>query len=139
MEYDLKKPADHYQHTKPKDWPKPQPKAKEVLAEMSDDMRLFLLAAAVCGVDPEKIGHDAEDPERFSYHPGTLRALKTHGLVRLVQTKKQRRELWRPTDDGRGLIARHEPRLLHRKAYRNYTHDPRFALPGEKEVMDRAA
>jgi hypothetical protein len=134
-DYNLKKPADHYQCTDVRDWPRPQPKAKEVFADMNEDMRRFLLAAMVSGVDPALIGEE----EGHTYHPNTLRALKRHGLVRLVQTKKQRKELWRPTDAGRGLVARHEPKLLHRKAYRNYTHDPRFALPGEKEVMDRAA
>ena len=135
-DYELKHPADHYRRTEPKDWPRPTPKAKEVMADMNEDMRRFLRAAAIGGVDPDIVG---DDPDRHVYHPNTLRALKGHGLVRLVQTKKQRKELWRPTDDGRGLITRHEPRLLHRKAYRNYTHDPRFALPGEKEVMGRAA
>lgn len=134
MDHDLKKPADQYQRTEAKDWPRPQPKAKEVLADMTDDMRRFLLVAMVGGVEPSLVGEE----KQHSYHPNTLRALEKHKLVHLVQTKK-RKELWRPTDAGRGLVARHEPCLLHRKAYRNYTHDPRFALPGEKEVMGRAA
>src|SRR3954452_12161287 len=99
MDYNLKRPAEHYQQTDAKDWPKPQPKAKEVFADMNEDMRRFLLAAMVSGVEPDLIGED----ESHSYHPNTLRALKRPGLIRLVQTKKQPRKPLRPTDEGRGL------------------------------------
>lgn len=146
MDYKLKKPAEHYSHTDAKDWPKPTPRAKELLAELPEDMRDFLLQASVNGVDPDDIGDD----KSFVYHSNTLRALERHGLVRLVKTKKKRKELWRPTDDGRGLITRHVPLLLHRKSYlgvgadgsedgSGYTHDPRLAMRHEQESMDRAA
>lgn len=123
-----------YRRTDPKDWPKPAPRHKEVMADMTDDMQRFLVAAAISGVRPDKIGRD---PEIHDFHPATLGALKNHCLVHLVQTRKKG-QVWRPTDDGRGLAARHVPLLLHRKPHRNYTHDPKFAARGEPEVMDHA-
>jgi hypothetical protein len=75
------------------------------MADMSEDMRRFLRAATISGVSPDDVGRGK------SFHPLTLKALVQHELVHLVQTKK-RRQLWRPTDDGRGLAMRHEPRLL---------------------------
>ncbi len=151
-----------YHRTDPKDWPKPKPKAKEVMGDMNDDMRRFLRAAMVSGVDPDHIG---TDPEKHTFHSNTLRALRKHGLVHLVSTKKKR-ELWRPTDDGRGLAMRHEPLFLRAKPgsvrYKtlppaegkshgrhavddsatgdgDYTGERRLAMKHEPEVLDRAA
>jgi hypothetical protein len=144
-----------YRRTDPKDWPRPTPRHKDVMADMSEDMQRFLRAATISGVRPEDVGLE---PDK-SFHLATLAALKRHGLVHLVQTKK-RRQLWRPTDDGRGVAMRHEPRLLRARpgALRfrtlpngrqvvdetatgegDYTSEPRRAMRGEPECIDRAA
>jgi hypothetical protein len=34
-----------YRRTDPKDWPRPTPRHKDVMADMSEDMRRFLRAA----------------------------------------------------------------------------------------------
>lgn len=143
-----------YRRTDPKDWPRPKPRAKEVMADMSQDMQRFLRVAAVSGVSPDDIG--LEDKP---FHTFTLNALVQHELVHLVQTKKSR-QLWRPTDDGRGLAMRHEPRLLRARpgslqfktlpngrqavdesatGEGDYTSEPRHAMRGEKEAMGWAA
>jgi hypothetical protein len=142
-----------YRRTDPKDWPRPTPRHKDVMADMSEDMRRFLRAATISGVSPDDVGRGK------SFHPLTLKALVQHELVHLVQTKK-RRQLWRPTDDGRGLAMRHEPRLLRARpgslrfktlpngrqvvdesatGEGDYTSEPRHAMRGEPECVDRAA
>lgn len=137
--------------TSPDQWPKRKPRAKEVLDDMTADMRAFLRVAHERGVRPEQIGTDVKDEhgqvvKRFDFHPATLRALVDHGLVHLVPNRK-RRDVWRPTDDGRGLLVRHVPRLLMPlgRAGRGpeggqgeigYTHEPRLAWRSEPEVID---
>lgn len=154
-DYNLKGPADRYRRTDAKDWPRPQPREKEVMGDMSEDMQRFLRAASVSGVSPDDVGLEPDKP----FHTFTLNALLQHELVHLVQTKK-RRQLWRPTDDGRGVAMRHEPRLLRARpgslrfktlpngrqavdesttGEGDYTSEPSRAMRGEKEAMDWAA
>lgn len=66
----------------------------------------------------------------------TLRALEAKGLIHLRISRK-RREVWRATDSGRGLIARSglEPTFLHRRSEHGYTHSLAHALPREPEVI----
>jgi len=67
---------------------------------------------------------------------GTLRTLESRGLVHLMVSRK-RREVWRATDVGRGLIASEglRPELLHRRSQYGYTHSPAQAMRGEPEAM----
>jgi DNA-binding PadR family transcriptional regulator len=66
----------------------------------------------------------------------TLRALEAKGLIH-VRVSRKRREIWRATDAGRGLIARSglEPTFLHRRSEYGYTHSVAHALPHEPEVI----
>lgn len=66
----------------------------------------------------------------------TLRALQARGLIHLRISRK-RREVWRATDSGRGLIARSglEPTFLHRHSAYGYTHTLAQAMPREPEVI----
>lgn len=66
--------------------------------------------------------------------PSTIRALKNRKLIHQRQSKKGALK-WRATDDGLGLVARYRPEYLHVRVHRNYTHDLRYAAPGEPEVM----
>ena len=66
----------------------------------------------------------------------TLRALQARGLIHL-RTSRKKREVWRATDAGRGLIARSglEPTFLHRHSAYGYTSSLAQAMPHEPEVM----
>lgn len=66
----------------------------------------------------------------------TLRALEIKGLIHLRVSRKKR-EVWRATDAGRGLIARSglEPTFLHRRSEYGYTHSLAHAMRGEPEAM----
>lgn len=66
----------------------------------------------------------------------TLGSLQMRGLIHLRVSRK-RREVWRATDSGRGLIARSglEPIFLHRHSEYGYTHSLAHAMPREPEVI----
>lgn len=75
-----------------------------------------------------------------------LRALESKGLAHLRISRKKR-EVWRATDTGRGLIAQSglAPTFLHRRSHAGvglhssegsgYTHSLAHAMPGEPEVI----
>jgi hypothetical protein len=76
---------------------------KETLADLTDNMRTALVHCASRGVLPTEFGD--------RWPNVTRQALVQHELIHLVRNRKGR-ELWRPTDTGRGLVAAHIPRLL---------------------------
>lgn len=129
-----------YHRTEPEDWPKPKPRRKGCLADMSEDMQTALIHCAGRGVSPDEFGTEGR------WSAATRRALVAHGLIHLSKTRKGR-EVWRPTDDGRGVVAAHIPRLLmpigrplrsqvppNDPRESGYTTDPREALHGEPEA-----
>jgi hypothetical protein len=65
-----------------------------------------------------------------------LRALESKGLAHLRISRKKR-EVWRATDTGRGLIAQSglAPTFLHRRSEHGYTHSLAHAMPREPEVI----
>jgi hypothetical protein len=76
---------------------------KETLADLTDNMRTALVHCASRGVLPTEFGD--------RWPNVTRQALLQHELIHLVRNRKGR-ELWRPTDTGRGLVAMHIPSLL---------------------------
>lgn len=66
----------------------------------------------------------------------TLRSLHARGLIHL-RTSRKKREVWRATDDGRGLIAKAGllPTFMHRHSQYGYTHSLAHAMPREPEVI----
>lgn len=110
------------------------------MADLSPAMQHALVGATNQGIRPKDIGRDC------AFHPRTIAALKRRGLLHLGRNQKGR-ELWRPTDVGRGVVAAHVPTFLHRQSHRSglrlveggrsgYTHQPWQAMyPDAGEVM----
>lgn len=111
------------------------PRKKETLADLTDNMRTALLHCTSRGVLPTEFGD--------RWPTVTQRALVDHGLIHLVRNRKGR-ELWRPTDVGRGLVATHIPSLmvpagrpgrdLDGQGPRGYTNRPHESMWGEPEA-----
>lgn len=96
------------------------------MRQLSSPQRRVLILCIAQGVRKDEAG----------VSKATLRALETRGLIHLRLSRK-RREVWRATDDGRGLIARSglEPVFLHRHSQYGYTNSLARAMPREPEVI----
>lgn len=103
------------------------------LADLTPIMQHTLIRATTQGIRPQDVGTQ----DQHTVHPATLKALCGRELIHLT-TNRKGRALWRPTDVGRGLVAEHVPLFLHRRPHRNYTHEFRFAVWAEPEVIDAA-
>jgi hypothetical protein len=86
------------------------------------------------GLAPSEIG-----PENGLVDPGVVEWLVREGLIKHELTKKKR-EVYRPTEYGWGLVRMHTPHLLRRSySYENYTSSPSMAMLSEPEAMREAA
>lgn len=120
MRYRIVRPGDE-------GWPAPVPRKKHLLIELTEAQRTFLITASIRGVRPPEI-------KRGDFHPATLRTLEAQGLVHLTVNRKKR-DIWRPTDTGRALVASHQPRFLHRHSEKGYTHIGAHAMRSEPEAV----
>jgi hypothetical protein len=122
-------------------WPKRRPNRKETLEDLTPLMRTALVECFERGVPPYEFG----EGEKARWPEATCRALVNNGLIHRVKNRKGR-DLWRPTEDGRGVVMAHVPRFLMpagrprrigseaSDADLGYTTVRAFAMPGEPEA-----
>lgn len=127
--------------TSPDQWPKRKPNRKETLEDLTPLMRSALVECFERGVHPYEFG----DGDKAKWPDATRKALERNGLIHRVKNRKGR-DLWRPTDDGRGVVMAYVPRFLMpagrprrileqpSDADLGYTTIRAFALPGEPEA-----
>lgn len=115
----------------------------ERFSELSAPMQRALRLAASQGIPTDA-------PRSVRVQRRTAQVMEDAGLLARRETHK-RKELWRATDRGRGLLVAHEPRFLHARSYRGegidgdpagagYTRDPAQAMhPDAGEAVDDVA
>jgi hypothetical protein len=110
--------------------PKDPPKRLDQLTldDLSPRQRHALIVAATQGALPGQDG----------IRGVTIQALARKDLIH-KRTSKKGRTSWRATDTGRYIVAAQVSVFLHKRLHRNYTNDPKHAVPREPEVMQEAA
>lgn len=95
--------------------------------ELSSAMQRALVLAHLQGVP-------TIDPRGVNVQRRTAQVMEQSGLL-VREESRGGRELWRPSDVGRGLLSAHEPRFLHKNM--GTTTDPAKAMyPDAGEVLD---